>query len=213
MDNDVGNARRDIQMRRNIGKSSNGAKRIINHLAAEKKKTMLAVCLVLLMAFMWVRVFFRKTTAVEGAVVSGQTQEENSSNPVLKVSFIELPEVVGRNDVITRNFFASNGWKSFNGREKNVVSIEEVNVVPGDVMEKVIKKVVQKLKLEAIWIGENPRAYINDKVHSIGDTLFVSEGADKYECEVVAIEDNTVVIRCGNAEVKLKLTKDIENGG
>jgi hypothetical protein len=200
-------------MRPETGKNSNGTKKIINHLAAEKKKTLLAICLVILMAFMWVRVFFRKTTEVEGAVIAGQTDNKKDSKPALKISYVELPEVEGRNDVITRNFFNSNGWKSFNGQEKNVVSIEEVNVVPGDVMEKVIKKVVQKLKLEAIWIGENPRAYINDKVHSVGDTLLVSDGADKYECEVVAIEDNTVVIRCGNAEVKLKLTKDIENSG
>ncbi len=200
-------------MRRNIGNSSSGANRLLSHLAAEKKKTMLAVSLIALMAFMWVRVFVKKTPAAEGAVVSGQTDQANSSNPTLKISFIELPEVVGRNDVITRNFFASNGWHNFNGHGKNVVRIEEVNVVPGDVMEKVIKKVVQKLKLEAIWIGENPKAYINDKVLSVEDTLLVSDGVDKYECEIVAIEDNTVVIRCGKAEVKLKLTQVIENSG
>jgi len=200
-------------MRHNIVNNSNGTKRILSHLATEKKKVTLAVCLISLMAFMWVRVFFKKPQAAEGALTTDQTKNEQSSNPALKISYIELPEVVGRNDVISRNFFASNGWQNFNGRGGNIVSIEEVNVVPGDVMEKVIKKVVQKLKLEAIWIGENPKAYINDKVHSVGDTLLVSDGADRYECEVVEIEDNTVLIRCGKAEVKLKLNKVTENSG
>jgi hypothetical protein len=200
-------------MRQNMVNNNNGAKKILSHLAAEKKKATLAVCLILLMAFMWVRVFFKKPQSAEGKMISDQTKNEQSSNPTLKISFIELPEVVGRNDIISRNFFASNGWQNFNGRGGNIVSIEEVKVVQGDVTEKVIKKVVQKLRLEAIWIGDSPKAYINDKVHSVGDTLLVNDGADQYEFEVVAIEDNTVLIRCGKAEVKLKLKKVTENSG
>lgn len=200
-------------MRQNMVNNNNGARKILNQITAEKKKATMAVCLILLMAFMWVRVFFKKPQSTEGAITSDQTKNEQSSNPTLKISFIELPKVVGRNDIISRNFFASNGWQNFNGRGGNIVSIEEVKVVQGDVTEKVIKKVVQKLRLEAIWIGDSPKAYINDKVHSVGDTLLVNDGADQYEFEVVAIEDNTVLIRCGKAEVKLKLKKVTENSG
>jgi len=54
-------------------------------------------------------------------------------------------------------------------------------------------------------MGENPRAYINDKILSVGDKLPVSDGSRIYECEVILIENNSVVMRCEKAEVILKL--------
>lgn len=200
-------------MGNNLRNRNNGAKSLVSHIAFEKKKTVMAVCLITIMVFMWVKVLLRKTPVAEGAVTTEQTGEKNGSNPLLKISFIELPKVVGRNDVITRDFFTSNDWRNFDGKKKSVVSIEEVNVTPGDEMENVIGKIVQKLTLEAIWIGENPLAYINDRVLSEGDILLVDDGINKYECEVAKIEDNTVVIRCGKAEIKLKLKKITENSG
>ena len=110
------------------GNNNNGADRLIGHLAAEKKKVVMAVCLVTLMAFMWIRVFLRKTTTAEANAAAVHTNQESVSKPTLKISYIELPKVEGRNDVITRDFFSSNNWRSFNGKGKNIVSIEEVNV-------------------------------------------------------------------------------------
>ena len=197
-------------MRSKPGNNNNGANRLIGHLAAEKKKVAMAVCLVVLMAFMWVRVFFRKTTTAEAEAAAKQANQESVSKPVLKISYIELPEVVGRNDVITRDFFSSDNWRNFDGKGKNIVSIEEVNVVPGDGREEVIRKVVENIKLEAIVVGDNAKAFINNKVHSVGDKLLIKDGVNEYECEVVAIEENAVVISCSEAEVKLKLRREIE---
>jgi hypothetical protein len=197
-------------MRNKPGNNNNSANRLIGHLAAEKKKVVMAVCLVVLMAFMWVRVFFRKTTTAEANATVTQTNQDGGSKPAMKISYIELPKIAGRNDVITRDFFASNNWRNFNGKGKNIVSIEEVNVVPGDGREEVIRKVVENIKLEAIVVGDNAKAFINNKVHSVGDKLLIKDGVNEYECEVVAIEENAVVIRCSEAEVKLKLRREIE---
>jgi len=194
-------------MRNKSRNNNNGANRLIDHLVAEKKKIVMAVCLVVLMAFMWIRVFFRKTTTAEAEAAAEQTNQESRSKPALKISYIELPKVAGRNGVITRNFFTSNNWRNFNGKGKNIVSIEEVNVVPG---EEVIRKVVENIKLEAIVVGDNAKAFINNKVHSVGDKLLIKDGVNEYECEVVAIEENAVVISCSEAEVKLKLRREIE---
>ena len=197
-------------MRNNL-RNTNNANRLISHLAAEKKKTAMALCLIALMAFMWVRVFFRKLPAAEGAEVTEQINVNNGPNSKLKISFIELPKVVGRNDVITRNFFVSNDWQDFKGNRKNIISIEELNVVPGNDSEKAIRTIVEKIKLEAIVMGENAKTFINNKVLSVGDKLLISDGVDKYECEIVVIEENAVVIRCGKAEVKLKIKQVNEN--
>lgn len=199
-------------MRQNRNNTADAGNRILGRIVAEKKKTVMAVCLITLMVFMWVRVLIRKEpSSAQAAMTPEQQEQENKSKSALNVSYTELPRIAGRNDMITRNFFVSNGWQDFEGKSRNIVSIEEVNVVPSDGSEKTIKKVVEKIKLEAILIGENAKAYINDKVLSVGDRLLISDGTDKYECEVVVIEENSVVIRCGEAEVKLKLRPINEN--
>ncbi|MHC4488292.1 MAG: hypothetical protein ACYSW7_03825 [Planctomycetota bacterium] len=182
-------------MRKNL-KSSNGPNRFFSQLAAEKKKSVTALCLVAVMAFMWVRVLFRRTP--QAAAAASMTEEmnvEGKSNPELKISFIELPEVAGRNDVITRDFFASDGWQDF------------VDIVSKGGNEEGIRRVAEQLKLEAIVLSNNPQAFINDKLLSVGDKLPVGEEVDSYECEVVEIKRDTVVVRCGEAEIMLKLTQ------
>lgn len=186
-------------MKQNVRGDGKGANRVFSRLAAEKKKSIVALCLIALMGFMWVRVLLRKAPKSAEAAV-GQ-EEVKSSTSELKISFIELPEVAGRNDALTRDFFAADDWQSF-------MSGGEVNVVPGNDDEEIVKRVVEKLlKLEAITLGENPQAFINDKLLAVGDRLLVVEGVDTYECEVVGIEEKTVFIRCGEMEITLKLTQ------
>ena len=131
-------------------------------------------------------------------------------NQELNVLLIELPLVAGRNDVITRDFFASDDWRHFgNGKRQNLAVIEEVNIVSKNGNEEVIRKVAEKLKLEAIVVlSNNPRAFINNKVISVGDKVLIHDGVDTYECEVIEIkeQENKVVIKCRQAEVTLKLT-------
>jgi hypothetical protein len=194
-------------MRQNVGNNGNGAKKLLGRLAAEKKKSVTAFCLIAVMAFMWIRVLARK--APEGAEARSMTEQSNAegrSNPESNVSFIELPKVAGRNDVIARDFFVSDGWRHFVGKEgRNLTS--EVNIVSRDGSEEVIRKVAEKLKLEAIFLSKNPRAYINNKVLSAGDKVLIGDGVDTYECEVIEIRENTVVIKCREAEITLKLTQ------
>lgn len=185
-------------MRQNLKNSGNAANRIFSQLAAEKKKGVVALCLIGLMGFMWVRVLVRKTPESAKAAMGQEEVKPNTSE--LKISFIELPKVAGRNDALTRNFFAADDWQSF-------MSGGEVSVVSRNGDEEIARRVVKKLKLEAIALGKNPQAFINDKLLAVGDKLLVVDGVDTYECEVVEIEEKTVFIRCGEAEITLKLTQ------
>jgi len=187
----------------------NSGKRLFIQLAAEKKKAVLALCLITLMAFMWIKAFTSAAPkAVEAGLMAEQMDVETQSEPELKISFIELPQVAGRNDVIIRDYFASDGWQDFvDGKGPKSVGVEEVDIVSNDGDQEVIRKVAEKLKLEAIVSSENPLAFINDKVLRVGDKLLVGDGIDKYECEVVEIKENTVVMRCREARITLKLTQ------
>jgi len=198
-------------MRAKLKNSRVAANRLFSRLAAEKKKTVIAVCLIVLMVFMWARVLARKTPpSAEAAAAARQAGQPNSE---LKISFIELPKIKGRHDVLARDFFAADGWRNFTRDQEagNLTAVKEVSVVSGDDNEEVIKRVAEKLKLEAIGLGKNPRAFINNKLLSAGDKLLISEAEHMYECEVVGIEERAVFIRCGEAEITLKLTRVTED--
>jgi len=200
-------------MKLNVANTANTTNRLLARLTAERKKTVLAFCLIAVMAFMWVKVLSRK--APDAAEATLMTQQENlndQANSQLKISFIELPKVSGRNDVITRDFFDSDGWQGFikNREGKNLVGNEEVSVVSKDSNKEVLINIAEKLKLEAIELGENPRAFINRRLLSVGDKFHLKEGLDSYECEVVRIEQNLVLLRCSEVEITLRLATAIE---
>jgi len=199
-------------MRQIVANHGRLAKGLLRPLAAEKKKVAATSCLVVVMAIMWIRVLTNKAPETAGAaLIVEQLNVEDTTAQELNVSYIRLPQLAGRNDVITRDFFASNDWRHFGSKQKrNIAVIEEVNVISKNGNEEVIRKVAEKLKLEAIVVLSNkPRAFINNKVISIGDNVLIRDGMDQYECEVIDIKEkeNVVVIKCKEAEVTLKLTQ------
>jgi hypothetical protein len=195
-------------MKQDLKNGGSGGNRLFSRLAAEKKKTVIAVCLITVMVFMWVRVLGRKGPQSANAAVMAQEVTDGQTKPELKISFMELPKVEGRNDVLTRDFFAVGNWRDFmRGGEGKSGGIEEVSVVSRKGGEETARRVAEKLKLEAIVLGKNPLAIINDKRLSVGDKLFVRDGTNTYECEVSEIEEDMVFIRCGETEVTLRLTQ------
>ncbi len=194
-------------MKQNVRDNSSGPNRIMSRLAAEKKKTITALSLIAVMVFMWVKVLGGKTPQSAEATLMAQKANLDTSrvNSELKISFIELPKVKGRNDVLTRDFFAADGWQVMRGGE--------VNVVSKDGSEGVVTRIAKKLNLEAIGLGKNPQAFINDKLLSVGDKLLVRDGVNTYECEVIGIEENTVSVRYGEVEIQLKLAQENERTG
>lgn len=178
-------------------------------MAAEKKKCVMALCLICMMSFMWVKVFLKKSPQGAEAAVTVQETAKSESNSELIISFIELPNVKGRNDVLTKDFFVVDNWREFvgGGQGIHLGGAREVGAYSRDESEKYIRRVTKKLNLEAIGLGKNAEAFINDTLLSVGDKLLIRDGTDTHECKIVGIEDNTVLIRCGEAEITLKLTQ------
>ncbi|MFA5251078.1 MAG: hypothetical protein WC454_00635 [Phycisphaerae bacterium] len=196
-------------MKQNIKENGYKGSRILDRLAAEKKKTAIAVCLITAMAFMWVRVLVRKGPQSANAAVVAQEVVEEQTKPELKISFMELPKVDGRNDVLARDFFAVGNWLDFmrGGEGKPVDDGREAMDDEGNDNEDIVRRVTEKLRLEAIVLGENPQAFINDKLLSVGDKLVVGNGIYTYECEVSEIKENVVFIKCGETEITLRLAQ------
>jgi hypothetical protein len=159
---------------------------------------------------MWVKMLTKTSPkAAEAGLMVDLMEVEARSEPEIRISFIELPKVAGRDDLIARDFFASNGWQDFvDGQGRRLAGVKEINIVPkDDDDQEVIRKVAENLMLEAIVSSENPLAFINDKVLRAGDKLSVDDGIDSYECEVVEIKENIVVMKCRESRITLKLTQ------
>ena len=191
-------------MKANLKNTGSAVKRFLSRAGAEKKKTLIAFCLISVMVFMWARVLGKKTSEGPRAAHGATTGLPNAAS---KVSFVELPKARSRNDRLTRDFFASNGWEDFlrSSGQSNSGRIQEVNIVSKGDNEEVARRIAEKLRLEAIVLGESPQAFINDKLLKVGDRLPVKDGLNTYQCEVVGMTKNTVFVRCGKVEIKLKL--------
>lgn len=173
---------------------------LMSWLTAQKKRTAIAACMVLVMAFMWVKVLTPNVPDSAAAAVVDDAVGRSESQ--LKITYVELPVVEGRNDTLVRDFFTVG--KGF------LQTGAVVDVIAGGGSEKVIRRIAEKLKLEAIVFGENPQAFINDELVSEGDKLLVREETTEYELTVVKIEQSTVFMRCGEAKITLKLAPEIE---
>ena len=176
--------------------------RFVRQLTEDKKKTVMALCLIAVMAFMWLRVLGGKAPEKAEAALEHAGAVREQENLELKVSFIELPNVKGRNDVLTRDFFTAD--------KKYLGGAKRANLVLGNGSEEIAVRIARKLELEAIMLGENLQAFINDKLVAVGDKLLIRDGADVYECEVVGIKENVVFMKCGQEEITLKLAQGIE---
>jgi hypothetical protein len=194
--------------------NSSPANAVLKQLAADKKKTVMALCLIGVMIFMWAKVFLQdKPKSAKGATdINKMLEQVEKSSPQLsaKISFVKLPIVEGRNEVLRRDFFDANNWRAF-GEKRN--SSGEVNFSSGQGDEEILKILSKRLKLEAIELGEKPLAFINNKLYGVGETFYISDGENKHECKVILINADAVFIKCGSTEITLKLTdkKKVKN--
>lgn len=180
-------------METNNDKMSSALNRLKDHLAAEKKKTAIAVALIILMIFMWIRVFGSKGPDAVKAAVSQQTNANINNEKVNKIEFIELPRVEGRHDVLARDFFRMDG--RFSG---------DASIVSTDASTNGVREVAEGLKLDAISMGERPEAFINDRLMKVGDVITV-EGSKSYQCKVLSISESSVILKFEETEIELKL--------
>jgi len=176
---------------------------------AGRKKSVVAACLVSVMLLMWVRVLLHKgpEPAAAAPAVGASTLASNSQ---VQVSYVELPQVEGRNDVLSGDFFVSNGWADFGSSGGNNRNVTDVNVGSKDEDSQIVRRIASRLELRAmIWSGAKRQAFINQKLLSVGDRFVVKEGVKSYDFEITGIGDNQVLIRCGEAVITLKLATPV----
>ncbi len=188
----------------------------VQHMAVQKKKVILAICLVSVMVFMWGKVLFSKKpspASVDAAIAAGADIESTSqSQEKTKISYIELPVVEGRHDVLKTDFFDTKGWKGFDAID-DIDKSNGIKVITSgdDVESERILEVMRDVHLEAIALGENPQAFISDKLVSVGEVLRQKHNDDVYELKVVAIFENKIELECNGVVISLQIAQPTES--
>lgn len=179
--------------------------RVLDHLMADRKKAALAAGLVAIMVIMWVRMLTGKKPGAAGAAPEQPPAAQSTQTPPVKLRFVELPVIEGRHDRIRRDFFSADTRAGFrrDSTPLDTGTDTEVHIGPGQQVQEVVARAAQRLRLEAVL--EGPRAFINDRLVGVGETLSVKDGTTTCTFEVVRIQEDAVLVRCNGNEMTLKL--------
>jgi len=198
------------------GNNDNGVGGLLGKMAAEKKKAGIALCLIAIMTVMWVKVLTKKgPESSQASPVVQAADVDKGLDDAINITYVELPQVIGRDDLISRDFFAADGWQDFglDYQEGDIINVKNISAEKTDDTKEIAAIVTQHVKLEAIIIGQRSQAFINGKLLLVGEKLVVTDGTEMYECEVVEIRESSVLIRCRDAEIVLKLVQTVEGDG
>jgi hypothetical protein len=197
-------------MQSNSENTSGFGNRLASYLAVERKKAMVAGCLVLVMSFMWIKLLTGKgePAMAAAAIDNGQvTAVAPAAESV--VSYKQPPIVAGRNDTVVRDYFSPGDWQAFltkSSSEQSEVTGEHAGIIDDDIRGKTIRRIADGLKLQIMEIGTEPQAFVSDTLVKVGSRLTIAAGETAYEFKVLGVSRKSVQLECEGKvfDVKLK---------
>ncbi len=109
-----------------------------------------------------------------------------------------------RNRGIERDFFVRERPISPGDPAESREPVPPPSVPAGPTTDEAIKAALSGLVLQAIVMGEQPKAFLNDRFVRVGEELDL-EGYRDMVCEVKEIYEASVVLVCGRTSVVLRL--------
>jgi hypothetical protein len=189
---------------------SSGA-RLLERLRLGGKKSAVACALIVIMLFMWIRVYLGQRPAPAAASPAPAPTPAVVRRLPREVKLLELPKSPGRHDFLPRDFFTMKNPSDFRPQAgRNTGTDQEVPVVSPNETQEVIARIAKTLKLEAVLRSERPQVFINDRLLNVGDRLTVKEGAAFYEFEVLRIDVESVLVQCRGIQLTLQLAQYLE---
>lgn len=179
-------------------------------------KIILAVVLIGVMVFLWIRVFLRQgkpapVSAKPTTSKASQPAAASKSMPAVRLTYIPLTVVPGRQDRLARDLFTVPDSAVFPWQQKSVSATEQTSIVTPieDPWDKQIRPAIERIVVDAI--GTDPRGtaqvFIQDRFLLVGDVLPLKQGQKQYELKVKEIHSNSVVLEWRDHSVTLKMSE------
>jgi len=163
--------------------------------SAEKSKLLIAIALISVMAFMWIKVFAGKSTVANAAAGTVATAQKVVAHRT--ITYVALPIVAGRNDTLKRNVFSRSGLGSNAIANSADVGMHKANIA----------KIRKTIKLDAIITGESPVAFIDSKLVSVGSELPLKCAGQLYEFVVTEITETTALLSWEDFNITLRMAQ------
>ena len=186
-------------------------------------KVMVMTVLLAVMGILWGRVLLGEKKGPAAANAQDLTDLERSklnagTEETLSLKAVALPQLPGRNNVLTHDLFSPNKWTafSFNGSQgggRSGVSINGSDNTVAMTHQLRLEEVAKRLTLEAVIQdadGKPSQAFVDDKILSVGSKLTVQEGPDQYELTLEKISNKEVLFTWNKISVILKMTEAFE---
>jgi len=183
---------------------------LISRSTFKRPKVVMAVVLITVMAFMWVKVLAghraqKNEAAAAVASTAAQQAAVQQQERQLKILLHPLTVVPGRNDVINHDIFTAERWKAFHTGTgaKTGTSTQQMDRNDAGYID----KIAETITLEAVISGANPEAFIGGRLVSVGHKLPVRYNDRIYEFDVVEIQETKVVLKWNDFTVDVKMSQ------
>jgi hypothetical protein len=198
-------------MQQNPDNIANLGNRLASYVAVERRKVMVAVCLIVVMGIMWTKLLTGKgepssaTAATNTAMPLAETKAT-----ALRITYKELPIVEGRNDTVAVDFFSPGDWRAFLSKDASEPLSSAAGSTKGstgeDARSQAIREIAAGLRLQIMEIGSEPQAFISDNLVREGSELTIVAGESAFDFKVLRITRQMVELRCDDKtfEVRLK---------
>lgn len=179
-------------------------------------KLILAVVLIGVMGFLWIRVFLRQgkpapASAKPTASKASQPAVAPKSEPAIRLTYTPLTIVPGRQDRLARDLFTVPDSAVFPWQQKPASATEQTSVTAPieDPWDKEIRPAVERIVVDAIGTDARGTAqvFIQDRFMLVGDVLPLKLGQKQYELKVKEIHSNSVMLEWQDHSVTLKMSE------
>jgi hypothetical protein len=173
----------------------NNIKNVAAKASAEKGKLLVAIVLITVMAFMWIKVFSGKSTVTKAAASAVAVQQDAAQRTI---TYVPLPVAAGRNDTLKRNVFDRDDFGGKNaGAGGGGMGMHKANIA----------KIAKTIKLNAIITGEKPAAFIDSQLATVGSVLNLRCDGQLYEFVVTKITENTALLSWEDFNITVRMVQ------
>ena len=184
--------------------------------AANRRKVFIATILVVVMAFMWIRVFMSDKVGPENANASQEEMVESenvvqSDKVVLK--YCELPVIQGRHDCLANELFGSKKWcqSAEQAGDGNIAVTSEGS--DGLMHKDLLAEIAKEIKIDAILVGQSrsdSEVFMKDKILRAGSSFDVTHKGQQYTLTVDEIHKDKVVLKWNELTVAIRMSLENE---
>mgnify|MGYP005845748341 CR=1 FL=1 len=188
-------------------KSNNNPVKSIPQIQQITPKRIVAGGLVLILIFMWIRVFLGGGKEVNEASASifKKTPKTEKVNRTRTFKHLDLPFVPGRHDKLANDIFTQKGITTESKNKK-----KKADTITREAEKAAVANLAKSLSLEAIILGKDKpghQAFIDGNLLMAGDSLNVKFNKKNYKLQVKEIFHSKVILSWGQYTISVKMPK------